>query len=95
MPKHKKGFSESSDDSNSDNSNISETDSEISDTENSTNESNNEYNDDIRNTIYENIDESYAYARLGELDVIMMKKNGYINATKLCHKNKKEFSNWY
>ena len=96
MPKQKKEYSESSEDSNisetSDNSEI-----DVSDTDDSTNDASEiEYNnDDIRNIIYEDIDESYAYARLGELDVIMMKKNGYINATKLCHKNKKEFKNWY
>ena len=99
MPKQKKEYSESSEDSDSNNSNISDTSSsdDNSDTENSINDtSETEYNDDdIRNIIYEDIDDSYAYARLGELDVIMMKKNGYINATKLCHKNKKEFTNWY
>ena len=102
MPKQTKKYSESSESSesseNSDN-NSSETDSdsESSDTDDSINDtSETEYNDDdIRNIIYEDINESYAYARLGELDVIMMKKNGYINATKLCHKNKKEFKNWY
>ena len=52
-----------------------------------------EYND-IRDVMFEHIDKEYAHGKLGEFDIIMMKKNGYINATKLCKKNKKNFFNW-
>jgi len=51
-------------------------------------------NDDIRNIIFEDIDDTYAYGKLGIFDVMMMKSNGYINATKLCSTAKKEFYHW-
>ena len=56
--------------------------------------------DDIRDTIFEDINEEYAYGLYGNLRVIMMKKNGYINATKVCHDattrtgTNKEFFDW-
>jgi hypothetical protein len=51
--------------------------------------------DDIRNIIFEDIDDTYAYGKYGDFDVIIMKDNKYINATKLCKKVNKEFTNWY
>ena len=49
---------------------------------------------DIHQIIYKDIDSKYAYAKLDKLDVIMMKKNGYINATKLCDNAGKRFRQW-
>lgn len=40
--------------------------------------------DDIHNIIFTDIDDTYAYGKLGEFDVMLMKSNGYINASKLC-----------
>ena len=48
----------------------------------------------IRDVMIEYINKKYAYAKLGEFDVVMMVKNGYINATKLCRKNGKDFFDW-
>ena len=63
-------------------SNDSETESsELSDT-------------DIHQIIYKDINSKYAHAKLGDLDVIMMKKNGYINATKLCGDTNKRYRKW-
>ena len=47
--------------------------------------------DDIRNIIFEKINDKYSWGRYGDFDVIIMNKNGYINVTKLCSeaKNKK------
>ena len=48
----------------------------------------------------ENINEDYAWAKYGNFKVIIMKKNGYINATKFCGEaitkngNKKELKHW-
>ena len=55
---------------------------------------------DIRNIIFKDINEDYAWAKYGDFKVIMMKENGYINATKLCSDamiqtgSKKPFKNW-
>jgi hypothetical protein len=40
---------------------------------------------------FEFINENYTYGQYGEFKVIMMVKNHYINATKLCQKYGKEF----
>jgi len=48
--------------------------------------------DAIQNIIFEDINDVYAYGKYGDFNVIIMKDNGYINATKLCkdaHKDKK------
>jgi len=61
---------------------------------------------DIRNTIYENINDNYAYGKYADITVILMKINGYVNATNFCRsitkiinndsikKKNKEFSMW-
>ena len=55
---------------------------------------------DIRNVIFKDINDDYAWGKYGNFKVIMMKENGYINATKLCAEattkngNKKELKHW-
>ena len=55
---------------------------------------------DIRNIIFKDINDDYAWGKYGNFKVIMMKENGYINATKLCSDamvqtgSKKPFKNW-
>lgn len=81
-----------------------ESDNEESDNESDNGEFKGEYSeDDIRNIIFSDIDDTYAYSKLGEFDVMIMKSNGYINASKLCTDSnkklnkkdkKKELSNW-
>ena len=39
---------------------------------------------DIRSIIFEKINNKYSYRKYGTFDVIIMNKNGYINATQLC-----------
>ncbi|AVL94489.1 putative KilA-N domain-containing protein [Moumouvirus australiensis] len=51
-------------------------------------------NDDLRNIIYENINDEYSIGKLGDFDVIFMRKYGYVNATNLCKSVKKEFYHW-
>ncbi|QRM15378.1 N1R/p28-like protein [Mudlarkpox virus] len=46
------------------------------------------------NFITNEIDERFCYIRYNEFDLIMMKENNYINATKLCKLGNKKFSNW-
>ena len=48
----------------------------------------------LNQVIFEHIDEKYSYGKYGDFKVIMMTKNRYINATKLCKEYSKEFSNW-
>ena len=56
--------------------------------------------DDIRNIIFKDINADYAYGQYGDFEVIMMRSNGYVNATKLCKDAttrtgaKKEFFHW-
>ena len=50
--------------------------------------------DDFRNIIFENINDDYAYGKMGTFTVMIMKKNGYINATKLCNFANKRFAHW-
>ena len=52
-----------------------------------------EYND-IRDVMFEHIDKEYAYGKLGDFEVIIMKKNGYVNATRVCDKCGKLFRKW-
>ena len=52
-----------------------------------------EYND-IRDVMFEHIDKEYAHGKLGEFEVIMMKKNGYVNASKLCNSAGKRYAKW-
>ncbi|QRI42860.1 N1R/p28-like protein [Cheloniid poxvirus 1] len=40
------------------------------------------------------INEQFCYARYYDFDVIVLKDNGFINATKLCELGKKDFKNW-
>ena len=48
----------------------------------------------LNQIIFEHIDDNYAYGKYGEFKVIMMTKNRYINATKLCKEYNKELFNW-
>ena len=48
----------------------------------------------LSDIVFEHINEKYAYGAYGDFKVIMMKKNSYINATKLCDEHKKLFKNW-
>jgi hypothetical protein len=55
---------------------------------------------DIRNIAYENINDKYAWGKYGEFKVLIMLKNGYINANRLCERastsggKPKRFENW-
>lgn len=75
-------------------SEVSEEDSE--EYEDSGSESDEVYaDDDPRNCIVEDIDDTFARAKVGDFDLIMMKENGYVNATKLCRECGKDFADWY
>lgn len=52
-------------------------------------------NYNMASMVLNDIDEKYAWARFGNVEVIMMKENGYINATKLCKLGGKNFRDWY
>jgi len=99
MTHHKKKkifYSDNNNEEYDSDSNIDESDDNKSDdSEEYDNDSDiDEYDsDDIRNIIFKDIDDKYAYGKLGNFKVMLMKKNGYINATKLCKDAKKEFSN--
>lgn len=49
---------------------------------------------DLKKIIFEDINENYGYGKYGEFEVIIDKRTGYINATKLCTDGGKEFRTW-
>ncbi|ARF02695.1 SWPV1-092 [Shearwaterpox virus] len=49
---------------------------------------------DFRRNITRHIDNRFCYVRYGNLELIMLKENGFINATKLCNLANKKFRNW-
>ena len=48
----------------------------------------------LNNIIFENINEDYAYGKYADFTVIMMIKNRYINATRLCNEHGKKLDKW-
>src|SRR5258708_40149170 len=48
----------------------------------------------ISDIAFEQIEGNYWYGAYGEFRVVMMKDNGYINATKLCRDGNKDFCDW-
>ena len=50
--------------------------------------------ENLNQIIYESIDENYGFGKYGDFQVIIRKKDGYINATKLCKDGGKELKHW-
>jgi len=48
----------------------------------------------LSNIIFKSINEDFGYGMYGPFKVIIMKKNGYVNATKLCADGGKQFKHW-
>jgi hypothetical protein len=48
----------------------------------------------LSDIIYEKINDDYSHGKYGTFNVIIMNKNTYINATKLCGQYNKDFFNW-
>ena len=48
----------------------------------------------IKDLIFENINDKYAWGNYGEFKVLMMRENGFINVTKLCMEGEKRFLKW-
>lgn len=44
--------------------------------------------------IYEAVNENYGWGKYGDFKVLIRKKDGYINVSRLCRDGKKEFKNW-
>jgi hypothetical protein len=51
-------------------------------------------NNTLRDLIFENINDKYAWGNYGEFKVLMMRENGFINVTKLCKDGGKAFIHW-
>ena len=51
---------------------------------------------DYKDIVYENIDDDFAWGKYGDFKVLIMRKNGFINATKLCQNDgtAKRFDHW-
>src|SRR5438477_5437675 len=48
----------------------------------------------INEVTFEQIQDNYWYGAYGEFRVVMMKSNGYINATKMCNDGGRRFFDW-
>lgn len=48
----------------------------------------------FKQTIYDYIDNEYAYGKYGDFTIIIKLSNGYINITNICEEYKKDFNNW-
>jgi len=48
----------------------------------------------LKQTIYDYINNDYAYGKYGEFTIIMMTLNGFINITNICEEYKKIFHDW-
>ena len=48
----------------------------------------------ITEIIFEDICEGYGYGMYGDFKIIMMRKNGYVNASKLCREHNKKYDHW-
>lgn len=48
----------------------------------------------LKQTIYDYINNDYAYGKYGEFTIIMMTLNGFINITNICEEYKKNFHDW-
>ena len=48
----------------------------------------------LSNIAFEQIDGNYWHGAYGEFKVVMMKDNGYINATKMCKSGGKDYKDW-
>jgi hypothetical protein len=81
------------DEINMDNTTDTDNDSDTDDEFNTYNKQELDDND-IKNIIFEKINKDYSYGKYGDFSVIVMNKNGYINATKLCNKSKKKLKQW-
>ena len=43
---------------------------------------------------FQDVNEEYAWVNYGQFKLLMMKKNGYVNVTKMCDEGGKKFFNW-
>jgi hypothetical protein len=50
--------------------------------------------ENLRNIIYEEVTAEYGWGKYGDFKVLIRRKDGYINATKLCLDGGKMFKNW-
>lgn len=48
----------------------------------------------LSDIIYESINDTYSYGKYGDITVIIMNTNSYVNVTKLCNEYGKEFRHW-
>jgi hypothetical protein len=49
---------------------------------------------DLTKCIYENIKDTYYYGLFGDFKLVIDKRTGYFNATKLCNQGNKEYRQW-
>ena len=54
----------------------------------------NNINNNNQFVAFQDINEQYAWVNYGQFKLLMMKRNGYVNVTKMCDEGDKSFFNW-
>ena len=54
----------------------------------------NNINNNNQFVAFQDVNEEYAWVNYGQFKLLMMKKNGYVNVTKMCDEGGKSFFNW-
>ena len=54
----------------------------------------NNINNNNQFVVFQDINEEYAWVNYEQFKLLMMKKNGYVNVTKMCDNGNKKFFNW-
>ena len=49
---------------------------------------------DVRNIAFDPIDDDYSWSMYGKFKIMMMNKNGYMNASKFCQTGRKQLKHW-
>jgi hypothetical protein len=53
-----------------------------------------EVRNNLREIVYESVNEEYGWGKYGDFKILIRKKDGYVNMTKLCKDGGKELFNW-
>ena len=54
----------------------------------------NNINNNNQFVAFQDVNEEYAWVNYGQFKLLMMKRNGYVNVTKMCDEGGKSFFNW-
>ncbi len=53
-----------------------------------------EVRNNLREIVYESVSEEYGWGKYGEFRVLIRRKDGFVNITKLCRDGGRRFEHW-